>query len=137
MAAAIAAWFKRWWVGAVPPPPDLESPANRSWTDRVKAYETVGSFGTNSCSAVGGGGATGCLTKLIDRAYAEKKNGPDVQFGQMIEEERQKRLSTIDADTAAEQARVEQIEREYEARLKRERDGVPAPTTPAPAPQQF
>lgn len=76
-------------------------------------------------------------SELIDRAYAEKKNGPDVQFGQMIEEERQKRLSTIDADTAAEQARVEQIEREYEARLKRERDGVPAPTTPAPAPQQF
>ncbi|HQS96228.1 hypothetical protein [Novosphingobium sp. 17-62-19] len=112
---------------------NLESPQNRSWTDRVKAYETVGSFGTNSCSAVGGGGTTGCLAKLIDRAYAEKKNSPDVQFGKLIEEEREKRLSTIDADAAAEQARVEQIEREYEARLKRERDGVPAPEAP-PAP---
>jgi len=112
---------------------NLESPQNRSWTDRVKAYETVGSFGTNSCSAVGAGGATGCLSKLIDRAYAEKKNGPDVQFGKLIEEEREKRLSTIDTDAAAEQARVEQIEREYEARLKRERDGVPAP---APTPPQ-
>lgn len=109
------------------------APGNRAWTDRVRAYETVGNFGTNSCSAVGGGGATGCLTRLIDRAYAERKNGPDVQFGQMIEEEREKRLSTIDADAAAEQARVEQIEREYEARLKRERDGVPVPAT-APQP---
>ncbi|MFY7838458.1 MAG: hypothetical protein ACOVQ0_19470 [Novosphingobium sp.] len=118
---------------------NLEAPANRSWTDRVKAYETVGNFGTNSCSAVGAGGATGCLGKLIDRAYAEKKNSPDVQFGKLIEEEREKRLSTIDADAAAEQARVEQIEKEYEARLKRERDGVPAPTggdQPLPAPQQ-
>jgi len=115
---------------------NLEAPANRSWTDRVKAYETVGNFGTNSCSAVGAGGATGCLGKLIDRAYAEKKNSPDVQFGKLIEEEREKRLSTIDADAAAEQARVEQIEKEYEARLKRERDGVPAPETPATVPQR-
>ena len=29
---------------------------------------------------------------------------------------------------------IEQIEREYEARLKRERDGVPAPAGDAPAP---
>lgn len=118
-----------------------DAAVNQAWTERVKAYETVGAFGTNSCSAVGGGGATGCLARLIDRAYAEKKNSPDVQFGRMIEEEREKRLSTIDADAAAEQARVEQIEREYEARLKRERDGVPAPlptpsATSAPVPPQ-
>jgi len=119
------------------PKPFRDNPnaaANQAWTERVKAYETVGSFGTNSCSAVGAGGATGCLGKLIDRAYAEKKNGPDVQFGRMIEEEREKRLGTIDADAAAEQARVEQIEREYEARPKRERDGVPAPTGSQPEP---
>ena len=104
---------------------------NQSWSERVRAYETVGSFGTNSCSAVGAGGATGCVTKLIDRAYAEKKNSTDVQFGKLIEEERAKRLQTIDADAAAEQGRVEQIEKEYEARLKRERDSAPAPTVPA------
>ncbi|MCC6941968.1 hypothetical protein [Novosphingobium sp.] len=105
--------------------------ANQSWSQRVRAYETVGAFGTNSCSAVGAGGATGCVAKLIDRAYAEKKTSSDVQFGKLIEDERAKRLQTLDADAAAEQARVEQIEKEYEARLKRERDGVEAPTAPA------
>lgn len=97
---------------------------NQSWSQRVKAYETVGATGVNSCSAVGSGGASGCLTRLIDRAYAEKKNSTDVQFGKLIEEERARRLQTIDADAAAEQGRVEQIEKEYEARLKRERDAA-------------
>lgn len=108
---------------------------NQAWSQKVRAYETVGNFGTNSCSAVGAGGATGCLTRLIDRAYAEKRSGSDVQFGKLIEEERAKRLETIDADAAAEQARVEQIEKEYEARLKREREqaGEQAPTVPTPA----
>lgn len=107
------------------------APVNQAWSQRVRAYETVGAFGTNSCSAVGAGGFTGCVTNLVNRAYAEKKSSPDVQFGKLIEDERAKRLQTIDADAAAEQARVEQIEREYEARLKRERDGVDAPTAPA------
>jgi hypothetical protein len=107
---------------------------NQAWSQKVRAYETVGNFGTNSCSAVGAGGATGCLSRLIDRAYAEKRNSSDVQFGKLIEEERAKRLETIDADAAAEQGRVEQIEKEYEARLKREREqaGEQVPT-PAPA----
>lgn len=108
---------------------------NQAWSQKVRAYETVGNFGTNSCSAVGAGGATGCLSKLIDKAYAEKRNSSDVQFGKLIEEERAKRLETIDADAAAEQARVEQIEKEYEARLKREREqaGEQAPATSTPA----
>ncbi|WP_298192215.1 hypothetical protein [Novosphingobium sp.] len=118
---------------------------NQGWTQRVKAYETVGAFGVNSCSPVGAGGATGCMSQLINSAYAEKKQGSDVQFGKLIEEERAKRLKTIDADTAAEQARVEVLEKEYEAKLKRERDGEPAttatpatssPTTPLVAPPQ-
>lgn len=108
---------------------------NQGWTQRVKAYETVGAFGTNSCSPVGAGGATGCMSQLINSAYAEKKQSSDVQFGKLIEEERAKRLKTIDADTAAEQARVEVLEKEYEARLKRERDGEAKAATPAaPAP---
>jgi hypothetical protein len=107
-------------------------PRNQSWTDRVKAYETVGAAGINSCSPVGSGGASGCTTRLIQDAYAEKKQGSDVQFGKLIEEERQRRMSTIDKDAAAEQSRVEQLEKEYEARLARERDGEtkPAPATP-------
>ena len=107
---------------------------NQGWTQRVKAYETVGAFGTNSCSPIGSGGATGCMSQLINSAYAEKKQGSDVQFGKLIEEERAKRLKTIDADTAAEQARVEVLEKEYEARLKRERDGGTPPSASTPSP---
>ena len=85
---------------------------------------------------MGSGGASGCLTRLIDRAYAEKKNAPDVQFGKMIEDERARRLQSIDADAAAEQGRVEQIEKEYEARLKREREAAGEAQPAAPAPVQ-
>lgn len=121
------------------PKPLRENPnasVNQGWTQRVKAYETVGAAGVNSCSPVGAGGATGCMAQLINSAYAEKKQASDVQFGKLIEEERARRLQTIDADTAAEQARVEVLEKEYEARLKRERDGEtspPSPTAPASA----
>ncbi|MGQ4828181.1 hypothetical protein, partial [Enterococcus faecalis] len=59
--------------------------ANQAWTEKVKAYETVGASGINSCSPVGSGGATGCLTRLIDNAYAERKQSSDVQFGKLIE----------------------------------------------------
>ena len=70
------------------------------------------------------------MEQLIGRAYAEKVNGNDVQMGKLIEAERQKRLSTIDVDAADEQARVETLEKEYEARLKREAEGqAPAPAT--------
>jgi hypothetical protein len=104
---------------------------NQGWTQRVKAYETVGSFGVNSCSPVGAGGATGCMAQLINSAYSEKKQASDVQFGKLIEAERAKRTQTIDADTAAEQARVEVLEKEYEAKLKREREGETTTTAPA------
>lgn len=103
---------------------------NQGWTNRVKAYETVGATGVNSCSPVGAGGASGCMAQLINSAYAEKKQASDVQFGKLIEAERAKRTQSIDADTAAEQARVEVLEKEYEAKLKRERDSE----TPSAAP---
>lgn len=111
-------------------------PGNESWADRVREFQTVGEFGINSCSPTGAGGFTGCTQELIAAAYRDRENAPGRRFGQIIEEARQERLSTIDAAAAAEQARVEQIEREYEARLERERaDGEPqgaaaAGTTP-------
>ncbi|MGL1521350.1 hypothetical protein ACSTIE_23435, partial [Vibrio parahaemolyticus] len=80
----------------------------------------VGASGINSCSPVGSGGATGCLTRLIDNAYAERKQSSDVQFGKLIEAERAKRLQSVDSDAAAEQARVETLEKQYEARLAKE-----------------
>ena len=114
-----------------------DSPKNEPWTDKVQAYETVGAAGINSCSPAGVGGATGCLTKLIDTAYAEKQRSGDVRFGQLIEAERAKRLSTIDVEAAATQARVEQLEKEYEAKLARERAAESAGAdAPLPSPGQ-
>ncbi len=97
---------------------ESSAPDNRAWTDRVLAYETVGATGTLSCSAVGGGGFTGCLGKFIDTAYAEKRADPNIRFSQLIADERARRLATIDQDAAATQARVEVIEREYEAKQR-------------------
>ena len=117
------------------PAPLRETPSakSESWNERVLSYETVGAAGTNSCSAVGPGGNTGCLQKLINTAYAERKGASDVQFSKMIEEERQKRLSTVDQDSAATQARVEEAEKDYEARQRAQQDGGATPV-PAPAP---
>ena len=99
------------------------SPANTAWTERVEKLETVGSFGTLSCSPTGAGGVLGCTQQMIDAAYRDREESSDVRFGQLIEEARQDRLSTIDADAAAEQERVEQLERAYMEKLERERQG--------------
>ncbi len=121
------------------PAPLRETPSTKSesWSQRALAYETVGAAGTKSCSPVGPGGATGCLQRLIDTAYAEKKATADVQFSAMIEAERRKRQSTMDADAAATQARVEQAEKDYEARQRANQDAAAnaaAQTQPLPAP---
>ena len=42
-----------------------------SWANRAKAIEYVGQTGTMSCSPVGPGGYTGCLSQEIARAKAE------------------------------------------------------------------
>lgn len=97
----------------------IDSPKSEAWTNKVQAYETVGAFGTMSCSPVGAGGSLGCTQQLIDKAYAEKKNGSDVKFGELIAAERQKRLSTIDAQATADQKRVEEAEAAYMAQQKR------------------
>ena len=101
-----------------------QSPENKAWTERVSEFQYVTAQGINSCSPVGAGGETGCTQELIRKAYADKANSADVRFGQAIEAARAERLSTIDADTAAEQRRVEQLEREYNERLERERESA-------------
>jgi len=108
-----------------------DSPKNEAWAERVQAYETVGSFGNLSCSPSGYGGWAGCTQKLIDAAYKEKKGSSDVRFGELIQQEREKRLSTIDEEAAAEQERVEQLEKEYEARLAKEREAALPDETPS------
>lgn len=114
-----------------------DSGANVAWAERVERLEMVGSFGAMSCSPSGAGGYTGCTQEMIKAAYADKANGSDVRFGQLVAEARAERLSTIDADAADEQARVEMIEKEYMERLERERAAeVPGETSEALPPPQ-
>jgi hypothetical protein len=96
------------------------SPAANSWTNRVKSFEAVGRAGPLSCSTIGLGSELGCTAQMIEAAYAEKRAGPGIRAGELIAAARAERLSTIDAEAAATQARVEMIEREYMARVARE-----------------
>jgi len=96
-----------------------------------------------SCSPAGASGFTGCTQQLINAAYADKREGADVRFSELIAAARAERLATIDADAAAEQARVESIEKEYMDRLAKEREGalpgekaIATGTTPLSQPPQ-
>lgn len=112
-----------------------DSPQNNAWANRVEEIKYVGDFGTMSCSPAGAGGFTGCTQKFIEAAYKDKAEEDGVRFGKLIEAARAERLSTIDADAAAEQERVESIEREYLQRLERERDAeLPGEAAPLPPP---
>lgn len=113
-----------------------DSPENNAWANRVEEIKYVGDFGTMSCSPAGAGGFTGCTQKFIEAAYKDRAEADGVRFSALIEEARAERLSTIDADAAAEQERVESIEREYLQRLERERDAeLPGENAPLPSPQ--
>ena len=112
-----------------------ESPENLAWAERVERFEMVGDFGTLSCDPAGAGGFLGCTQEMINAAYKDRKEGSDVRFSQLIAAARAERLSTIDADAAAEQRRVEQIEREYMERLERERAGSVPGEAPLPLPE--
>ncbi len=100
-----------------------DSPQNTAWAERVESIRYIGAFGTMSCDPAGAGGFTGCTQKMIEAAYADRAEGENVRFGQLIEAARQERLATIDESAASEQERVEAIEREYMERLERERSG--------------
>ena len=50
---------------------------------------------------------------MIDQAYAEKRTDASVRFAQLIEEERTRRLVTIDDEAQAAQQDVEAAEKEY------------------------
>ena len=99
-----------------------DSPENKAWARQVEEIKYVGDFGAMSCSPAGAGGFTGCTQKFVEAAYKDRAEAENVRFGQLIEKARQERLSTIDVTAAAEQERVEMIEREYMQRLERERE---------------
>lgn len=109
-------------------------PANRSWSDRVRANEDVGAFGPGSCTAIGGGSELGCTAQALEASVAERENSPQRRFSEQIAELRSERLETIDADTARTQARVEELERAYLERLEAERD-APLPGEEVPLPE--
>lgn len=80
-------------------------PANTSWAAKAVELQYVGRTGIESCSPVGPGGATGCLTRFINQARAERAGSDEVNWNALIDEARQKRLSRIDEE-------AEVIERE-------------------------
>lgn len=112
-----------------------EDPANESWASRVKAFEAVGDFGPLSCTPIGAGGELGCTAEMIEAAYAEKAGSSNVRFAELIAQARAERLSTIDEEAAETQARVEELERQYMERLRREQEGEAVPA-PAATPEQ-
>lgn len=112
-----------------------DSPQNQSWTSRVKSFETVGDFGPLSCSPVGLGGELGCTAEMIAAAYEERRTGSGVRASEIIAAQRAERLSTIDAEAAATQARVEELERQYMERLAREAEGEEQAVEEAPLPE--
>jgi len=108
------------------------SPSNEAWNNKVIAYETVGRTGTNSCSPVGAGGWTGCTGQMLKQAAGDKANDPNVKFGQLIAEERAKRLSTVDSEAAETQSRVEEVEKQMEEKRKADEAAAAAPTPSKP-----
>ncbi len=109
---------------------DPNDPANQSWTQRAVSIRTLGASGTNSCSPSGAGGFTGCTQSLIDAAYAERRNAPNVEAGRLIAEERQKRLGLIDAEAEDVERRVVEIEK---ARAEKEAAEIAAAQAAAEA----
>lgn len=105
-------------------PPTLrfsDDPENTAWTRRVERLDVIGNFGTLSCSPTGAGGITGCTQEMIRQAYGDRAAGSNVRFSELIAAAREDRLSQIDADAAEEQARVEELERQYMEKLEAER----------------
>ena len=90
---------------------DPNEPSKQAWGERVRSMEYVGRSGTESCSPVGGGGATGCFAQLARLAKAERQALDNASWKDLVEAERGRRLSTIDADSDAIEARVKAEEK--------------------------
>ena len=86
---------------------------NTSWATQATELQYVGRTGIESCSTVGPGGSTGCLTQLINQARAERQNSDQVDWNALIDKARRERLGRIDVES-------EEIEREQKAREARE-----------------
>lgn len=54
-------------------PSELRAGGVNSWREKAKDLEYVGASGTQSCSAAGAGGWTGCWSHLMKQARDERK----------------------------------------------------------------
>jgi hypothetical protein len=52
---------------------DKDSPGSKSWAERAKSLEYVGSTGIQSCSTVGPGGFTGCWAEMMREAREDQR----------------------------------------------------------------
>ena len=96
---------------------DPNDPQVQSWLNRAESIEYVGKAGTDSCSPVGAGGATGCFQKLARNARAERQALlGDASWADLVAAERAKRLSTIDAESKDIETRVQAEEAAERAR---------------------
>lgn len=103
---------------------EIGSTKNESWTNRVRSIEYVGASGTQSCSPVGGGGFTGCFSKIAKEAKAERKAMGDKSWADLVAAERAKRLGTIDKDSEEIEA---QVKAEEKAKAEAAAQSAPAP----------
>ena len=106
---------------------DPNKPSNQAWGERVRSMEYVGRTGTESCSATGPGGFTGCFNQLARLAKAERQAADNASWKDLVEAERARRLSTIDADSKAIEARAVSEEK---AQASQPQQTAPQPTTP-------
>ena len=106
---------------------DPNQPSHQAWGERVRSMEYVGRTGTESCSPVGGGGATGCFAQLARLAKAERQAADSASWKDLVAAERGKRLSTIDADSKAIEAQAVADEKAAAAN-----GATPAGAPPAP-----
>ncbi|MPT48902.1 MAG: hypothetical protein E2598_10870 [Sphingobium sp.] len=96
--------------------PDFGSTRNEAWANRVRSIEYVGRSGTESCSPSGLGGVTGCFAKIAAQAKAERRMTGEKSWSDQVAAERERRLSTIDADSQAIEERAKAEEAEAAAR---------------------
>ncbi|ALR19200.1 hypothetical protein [Sphingobium baderi] len=110
---------------------DPNQPSHQAWGERVRSMEYVGRSGTESCSPVGGGGATGCFAQLARLAKAERRAADNASWKDLVEAERARRLSTIDADSKAIEAQAVADEKAQAAEQQRQQQAE-EPTGGAP-----
>ncbi|EQA96692.1 hypothetical protein ACFFV8_06130 [Sphingobium indicum] len=113
---------------------DPNQPSHQAWGERVRSMEYVGRSGTESCSPVGGGGATGCFAQLARLAKAERQAADNANWKDLVEAERARRLSTIDAESKAIEAQA--VAEEKARAAQQQQQGAAEATPQGTTPQQ-